>query len=445
MTRTLNVIQEHGTRERGQEYLGPKATLEKKRDYLIPCVYHFYSNPPQFVRGEGCYLYDSTGKRYLDLFASVSVHALGHCHPEVVDAITRQVRELQLTTSIHLTEGMVLLAEALADFFPGDLRRTFFCASGSEANEGAALLAMLHTGRGEFLAFQNALHGRTKLAMSLTGLAFWRPDPNPVGGIAHVPHPSCDRCPFGKTRPTCNWECVAAVETVIRTSTSGKPAAMFVEPIQGNGGINVPPPGYFQQLRRLLDLYGVLLIADEVQTGFGRTGAPFAMNHWDVVPDIITGGKALGGGTPIGFFATTANIAASYTRPGASTFGGNPVTAAAALAFLRILQHDGIIERSATLGRHLLELLAERKNRFDFIRDVRGRGLMVGMELSNLGDKPPATLTEEILERMKDAGYLLGKTGPGRNVLTWMPPLIITREQLEDAVHALDRVLQSVG
>ena len=443
MSRTLNVIPEQGAAQT-REFLGPDAILEKKRDYLIPCVYHFYRNPPQFVRGEGCCLYDSTGKRYLDLFASVSVHALGHCHPEIVEEITRQVRELQLTTSIHLTEGMALLAEALAEFLPGDLRRTFFCASGSEANEGAALLATLHTGRSEFLAFQNALHGRTKLAMSLTGLSFWRTDPNPVGGITHVPHPSCDRCPFGKTRQTCNWECVAAVETAIRTSTSGKPAAMFVEPIQGNGGINVPPPGYFQRLRRLLDMYGMLLIADEVQTGFGRTGAAFAMNHWDVVPDIITGGKALGGGTPIGFFSTTDNIAASCTRPGASTFGGNPVTAAAALAFLRILQRDGIVERCATLGRHLLELLTERKNRFDFIRDVRGRGLMIGMELADNGDKPPAALTDEILERMKDAGYLLGKTGPRRNVLTWMPPLIVTREQLEDAVHALDRVLQSV-
>jgi 4-aminobutyrate aminotransferase-like enzyme len=191
-------------------------------------------------------------------------------------------------------------------------------------------------------------------------------------------------------------------------------------------------------------MYSVLLIADEVQTGFGRTGAAFAMNHWDVVPDIITGGKALGGGTPIGFFSTTDKIAASCTRPGASTFGGNPVTAAAALAFLRILRRDGLVERSATLGQRLLEMLTERKRRFDFIRDVRGRGLMIGMELADNGDKPPAALTDEILERMKDAGYLLGKTGPRRNVLTWMPPLIVTREQLEDAVHALDRVLQSV-
>jgi 4-aminobutyrate aminotransferase-like enzyme len=219
---------------------------------------------------------------------------------------------------------------------------------------------------------------------------------------------------------------------------------MFVEPVQGNGGINVPPPGYFQRLRELLDRTDTLLIADEVQSGFGRTGAMFAISHWDVVPDILTGGKALGGGTPIGFVSTTDAIAAGFTRPSASTFGGNPVTAAAGLAFLRILRREGLVERAATLGAHLADLLEALAARHPCIIATRGLGLMRGIEIGPHGDRTAGELTDEILERMKDAGYLLGKSGQARNVLTWMPPLIITAEQLEEAVHALARILESI-
>ncbi len=415
--------------------------IEKKRRYLIPCMYHFYRRPPVMVRGKGVYLYDAQGKRYLDLYAGVSVHAMGHCHDELVEEICAQVRTLQHSTTIYLTEPIMDLAEALAAVLPEGIGRSFFCASGSEANDGAALLATLYTGRNEFLAFQNGLHGRTKLTMSLTGLAFWRTDPHPVGGITHVPHPSCHRCPWNRSGGACDFACVQAVETAINTSTSGRPAAMFVEPIQGNGGIAVPPPGYFQRLRELLDRHKMLLISDEVQTGFGRTGRMFAMEHWGVRADIITGGKALGGGTPIGFFSTTDAIAASYTRPGASTFGGNPVTAVAARTFLRVLQREGLVERSRQLGEWLLGRLRELAQLRPMVAHVRGMGLMIGMELAASGGLTAAELTDEVLERMKDAGYLLGKTGPQRNVLTWMPPLIVTQEQLIGAVVELDKIL----
>ena len=173
------------------EPIGHDQIIAKKQQFIIPCVYHFYRRPPQIVRGSGVFVYDDRGNRYMDLYAGVSVHALGHCHPELVEEICRQVQTLQHTTTIYLTEQMVNLAEALAGLLPGELRRTFFCASGSEANEGAALLATLHTGRSNFLAFHGGLHGRTKLTMSLTGLPFWRTDPQPVGGITHVPHPTC--------------------------------------------------------------------------------------------------------------------------------------------------------------------------------------------------------------------------------------------------------------
>jgi len=426
------------------EPIGPQAILAKKQQYLIPCSYHFYRDPPQIVRGQGIYVYDSTGRRYMDLYSGVSVHALGHCHPEMVEAICRQVRTLQHTSTIYLTEPIVNLAEQLAKVLPGQIRRTFFCCSGSEANEGAALLATLHTGRSEFLAFQNGLHGRTKLGMSLTGLSFWRTDPNPVGGIVHVPPPHCRSCPFGQSLGQCQYQCVAAVETAIRTATSGKPAAMFVEPVQGNGGIMVPPPEYFPKLREVLNRYDMLLIADEVQTGFGRTGRMFAMEHWNVTPDIITGGKALGGGTPVGFFSTTDQIAASYTRPGASTFGGNPVTAQAGLKLLEILQRQALVDHSARMGTLLQDRLKKMAEKSDMVSDIRGLGLMVGVEIAGYGTLSAAECTDRILERMKDMGYLLGKTGPGRNVLTWMPPLIIRQEELTEAIDALEKTLQSL-
>jgi 4-aminobutyrate aminotransferase-like enzyme len=339
---------------------------------------------------------------------------------------------------------MVNLAEQLARVLPGPIRRTFFCCSGSEANEGAALLATLHTGRSEFLAFQNGLHGRTKLGLSLTGLGFWRTDPHPIGGIVHVPPPHCRSCPFGQSFGRCQYQCVTAVETAIRTATSGKPAAMFVEPIQGNGGIMVPPPEYFSRLREVLDQYGALLIADEVQTGFGRTGRMFALEHWGTTPDIVTGGKALGGGTPVGFFSTTDLIAASYTRPGASTFGGNPVTAQAGLKFLEILERQALVDHSARMGALLQDRLKQLAEKSDRISEVRGLGLMVGVEIAGHGTLSAADGTDRILERLKDAGYLLGKTGPGRNVLTWMPPLIIRQEELTEAVEALENTLQSL-
>jgi len=423
---------------------GPKTIIEKKKKYLIPCVYHFYKNPPHIIRGQGLYLYDSQGRQYMDFYSGVSVNALGHCHPEITDAICRQVKTLQHTTTIYLTEPIVNLAEQVAQILPGKLCRTFFCCSGSEANEGAALLATLYTGRSEFLALQNGLHGRTKLGMSLTGLSFWRTDPNPVGGITHIPAPTCYRCPFGQSYGQCQFQCIQAAEQAILTSTSGKPAAMFVEPIQGNGGIQVPPAEYYPKLRQVLDKYQMLLIADEVQTGFGRTGGMFAMDHWDVIPDIITGGKALGGGTPVGFFSTTEEIAQCYTRPGASTFGGNPVTATAALAFLNVLQRDGLVNRSQKLGRQLLKSLQTVLGKHPFVADIRGKGLMVGVELMASKTIDAPTMTDTVLENMKDSGFLLGKTGPRRNVLTFMPPLIVEEQQIHQVVNELGTVLDVI-
>jgi 4-aminobutyrate aminotransferase-like enzyme len=402
----------------------PSQLLAAKRDFLVPCVYHFYQRPPALVRGEGAYLFDSEGRRYLDCFSGVTVMNAGHSNPEIIEPAIDQLRRLQHITSVYLTEPVLELARALAELAPPGLRRSFFCASGSEANEGAMLLAALATGRTEFAYLSDSLHGRTKAAMSVTGLEMWRTDPELLPAALRVPGP---RDP----------QSLAALEECLRRGTV---AAVIAEPIQGNGGIVVPPEHYWPELRRLCTRYDSLLIADEIQTAWNRTGHWFATEHWGVVPDVVTVAKALGNGFPISAFLTTDALAARYTRPAGCTFGGNLVSCSAALATLRFHQRHRLGERSRELGGLLLSRLRSMQDRRPVIREVRGRGLMVGVEL---GDGPggPAALTDAVLERMKDAGYLIGKSGPARNVLTLMPPLVVEREALDGLVHELDDAL----
>ncbi len=403
--------------------------LAAKREFLIPCVGHFYQRPPVLVRGEGASLFDAEGRRYLDCYSGVTVMNAGHSNPEIVEAAIEQLRRLQHTTTIYLTEPMFALAQGIADLAPGNLRRCFFCASGSEANEGALLLSTLATGRKEAAYLADGLHGRTKWAMSVTGLEMWRTDPNPLLTVHRLP---------GPREP----ESLPALERLLRRETI---AAVIAEPIQGNGGIVVPPANYWAELRRLCNRYGTLLIADEVQTAWNRTGRWFATEHWQVVPDVVTVAKALGNGFPIAAYITTDALAAHYTRPGASTFGGNLVSCQAALATLRFHQRRQLGLRSQELGVYLLERLRDLGRRHSLIGEVRGLGLMIGAELRNSDGTPAAAVMDPLLERMKDAGYLLGKTGPGRNVLTFMPPLIVDRADLDGLVTCLDQVLGQDG
>jgi 4-aminobutyrate aminotransferase/4-aminobutyrate aminotransferase/(S)-3-amino-2-methylpropionate transaminase len=422
-------------------YIGPEEILRKKKEYLIPCVYHFYSQPMQIVRGEGQFVYDHTGKQYLDCFAGVSVLNAGHCHPEITARICEQVQTLQHTTSIYLTQPVVDLAERLAHITPGNLQKSFFCSSGTEANEGACLLASIYTGRQEFISLRQGLHGRTKLTMSLTGLSMWRTDISPVGGISFAPNAYCYRCPFHGQYPDCDLACVAQVEEVIKTSTSGKVAAMIAEPIQGNGGIITPPAEYFSRLKEILAKYEILLIVDEIQTGFGRTGKMFAIEHWNVTPDIMTMAKALGNGTPIAAFIATAEVANSYTRPGASTLGGNPVSTVAALATLDVIDKYDLTAQAAKLGHHFKATLQGLQEKHALIGDVRGLGLMLGAEIVLENKEPAPQVVDWILEQMKQRGFLIGKNGPNRNVLAFQPPLVICQSDIDDLIANLDEVL----
>jgi len=417
--------------------MGRQAVIEGRKQYFYPCTQHFYSNPPQLVRGQMQFVYDELGNRYTDFFAGVSVVACGHCNPAITERTVAQLMQLQHTTTIYLTQPAIDLAERLAELMPGDLRRTFFVNSGSEANEGAMLLARMHTGRKGFIALESGLHGRTNLTMSVTGLAMWRTDRFLDEDVFFIPRPHELGVPLAAAAEAS----LASLKRVLEAHGEDI-AAMIVEPIQGNGGMIMPASHYFREVKKLLDAHGVLLIADEIQTGFGRTGEWFAMEHYGVTPDILSMAKALGNGVPIAAFATTDAIAASLNRPSASTFGGNPVSAATALAVLDYIAAERLPERSAVLGAQLKAALEQLMRQHPgIIREVRGTGLMLGAELAGWGGLDPAALTDRVLEAMKDRGFLVGKNGVGRNVLAFQPPMIITEEDIAGMVSALGEVL----
>jgi 4-aminobutyrate aminotransferase len=424
-----------------ENYIGAQGVLDKKKKYIMPCLGHFYFNPPEFVRGQMQYLFDSEGKKYLDMYAGVSVINCGHCNPAITEKMIAQIQKLQHVCNIYLTENFVNLAERLAQVTPGNLQKSFFCSTGTEANEGALLLASIYTHSSEFIALQNGLHGRTKLTMSLTGIGMWRTDPNPVGGIHFAPNPYCYRCPLGKKYPECDLECANRLETVIQTSTSGKPAALIAEPIQGNAGIVVPPKDYFKRVKEILKKYNALLIADEVQTGFARTGKMFAIENFEVEPDIMSVAKALGNGQPISAFISTAEIADTYTRPGASTLGGNPVSTTAGLAVLDYIAENNLMENARQRGEQLKRGLETLQKKYPIIGDVRGIGLMIGAEFVHADKSPAPKELDEVLETLKDNGFIIGKGGVGRNVMAFQPPLVITKENVDDVLNALDLVL----
>jgi 4-aminobutyrate aminotransferase len=410
--------------------LTAQAIIQMKKEYFFPNAMHFYQSPPHFIRGEGYYLFDDKGRRYMDFFAGVTVVNCGHANETINAAAMAQIQALQHTSIIYLTAPMVTLAERLAAVLPGDIHQTFFCNSGTEANEGALLLARMATGKKGFIAFEGGLHGRSHLTMSVTGIPMWRIDPFLEEEVYFVPS-------YMQSGVSCSAASLRAIESILMEKAD-EIAACIVEPLQGNGGIQVPEPGFLSALKELLERYHVLMIADEVQTGFGRTGRMFAVDHDGVVPDIMTMAKALGNGFPIGAFAARPTVASYFNKPSASTLGGNPVSATAGIAVLDYIQAEGLCERSAALGAHLLyqlELLAER---FDFAQFPRGRGLMAGLSL----DSPERV--DVVLEAMLARGFIIGKNGLNREVLAFQPPLIITKQAIDVMTAALAAVFESM-
>lgn len=425
-------------------YLGPEGVLAKKQEYFVPCVNHFYQEPPEFVAGKMQYLFDSTGKKYLDFFAGVSVMNCGHSNPAIIEPMITQLQQLQHVCNIYLTEPGVKLAEKLAEVTPGKLKRTFFVNSGTEANEGALLCAQLYTGKHEFIALDLGLHGRTQLTMSLTGIGMWRTTDTPNGGIHFARNPYYYRDGSGMTQEAFEDLCVEDVRRLIKRRTSGNIAAMIVEPIQGNAGIITPTPHYFKKLKALLEEHEILLIADEVQTGFARTGKMFAIENFGIVPDILTMAKALGNGQPIGAYITTDQIAAKFTKPSASTLGGNPLSATAGLAVLQYIEQADLIAKAAALGQQLRAGLLSLQQRYSCIADVRGLGLMQGIEIEKDG-LPAPEWVDQLLETLKTEGIIVGKNGEQRNVIAMQPPLVITSDDVRFFLEKLAAALATLS
>ncbi|MGB3366252.1 MAG: aspartate aminotransferase family protein [Acidaminobacteraceae bacterium] len=421
------------------KYIGPDNILKKKNEFMYPNSHHFYKDPPQMVKGYMQYLYDHTGKEYLDFFAGVSVINCGHCNPYILEGTIKQLSTLQHTTNIYLTEPIVNLAEKLAGVFPGNIDTSFFCLSGSEANEGAMILARLHTNKEKFIFFNGGLHGRTFLTTAVTGVDMWRIDPFYNDAYIRCNNHMLDKELTTEDAAKLNLNSIKD----ILEKYAHEIAALIVEPIQGNAGIITPPLWYFKELKELLKSYDVLMIVDEVQTGFARTGKMFAIENFDTVPDIITCAKALGNGIPISAFASSSELAKSFTKPSASTLGGNPVASATAIKVLEYIENEDLIANSYELGAYLKEKLEFLRSKFSFIHEVRGLGLMLGMEIVQDGKACP-DLVDMILEQMMKLGFIIGKNGINRNVLAFQPPLVINRKNIDDMTESLEKVFKSI-
>jgi 4-aminobutyrate aminotransferase-like enzyme len=418
---------------------------QKHKEYLFPCVKNYYSTPLLIKRGQGLYVYDYEENKYLDFFGGILTVSIGHCQPEIVKEMEDQIHTLQHTSTLYSTYPMVMLAEKLSQITPGKLKKCFFTTSGTEANEMAILTAQLHTEAREIVALRHSYHGRSFLAMTLTGNAAWRVGGNYVPGIVHAASPYCFRCEFGATYPNCEIECAKDIDELIKTTTSGRIAAFIAEPIQGVGGFITPPKEYFEIAVGIIKRYGGLFISDEVQTGFGRTGGKwFGIEHWGVEPDIMTFAKGLGNGVPVGVTIATQEIADSFRANSISTFGGNPVSTRGALATLKYIEEHDLVNHVEKVGSYLKEKLLELKDKYPLIGEVRGKGLMLGIELVKEKKEPAVNEILKLFENTKKRGLLIGKGGLYENVVRIAPPMTVDKSDIDEAIKILDEALSEI-
>ncbi len=423
------------------------AVRRKHAEYLFPCVANYYAEPLVPVSARGAVVTEAGGREYLDFFGGILTVSLGHCHPEVVDAIARQAAELGHVSTLYPTERLVEVAERLARLAPGKLRKSYFTSSGTEADETAVLLARLFTGQHEIIALRHGYSGRSLLAINLTGHAPWRLVPSLVPGIKHAPAPYCYRCPMGLSYPSCDLRCARDIEEIIRTETCGRPAAFLAETILGVGGFVTPPKEYFEVAVGIVRRYGGVFICDEVQTGFGRTGGRwFGIEHWGVEPDIMTMAKGIANGMPVGVTIARDEIAAAFTGATISTFGGNPVSMAAVLATLDVMEREDVPRLAAAKGRILGDCLEGLAATVPSIGEVRGMGLMRGVELveDRKTKEPSPKRTAKVMEAARAEGLLIGKGGLHGNVLRIAPPMLIPDAELAEGCRRLERAFKSV-
>lgn len=413
-------------------YSGPSAdeVLALRRQFLHPAIFHYYKRPLMIVEGKGQWLFDETGRRYLDGIGGIVTISVGHCHPEVVAAANQQNGLLQHTTTIYLHPNVALYARDLAAKFPGELKVVYLVNSGSEANDLAVLMARAYTGNYDMIALRNAYHGGSQSTMGLTAHRTWKFNVPHSFGVHHAVMPDLYRGPFGADDPEAGRKYAADVQNLIQFGTSGQVAGFIAESVQGVGGAVVYPDGYLKQAYEHVRAAGGVCIADEVQTGFGRTGSQYwGFETQGVVPDIVTMAKGIGNGAALGAVVTTRKIADALTgRLHFNTFGGNPVVCAVGRAVLGVIEREHLQANSFSVGHRLKSGLERLAQKHSVIGDIRGLGLMLGVELvKDRTTKVPATdECAAVFEKARELGLLIGKGGLWGNTLRIKPPMIIS-------------------
>jgi alanine-glyoxylate transaminase/(R)-3-amino-2-methylpropionate-pyruvate transaminase len=431
-------------------YQGPSRAevLTLRERYVNPALFTLYREPLMIVEGKMQYLFDETGRRYLDLFAGIVTVSCGHCHPKIVRRVQDQTATLQHATTIYLHPNLSLLAQKLASKMPPGLDVTYFVNSGSEANDLAITMARLFTGNIDVIALRNAYHGNSPSSIGLTSHHTWKHPVPGAAGVHHALSPDPATSPLSGGAEEIASRSAADIRQLIRYSTPGRIAAFIAESIQGVGGVTRGAPNYFREAYSIVREYGGLCVADEVQTGFGRTGEHYwGFENYGVVPDIVTMAKGIGNGVPLAAVTTRREIAEALTsRIHFNTFGGNPVSMAAGLAVLDVIDEDGLQENARRVGARLLQGLRRLQTQHPLIGEVRGIGLMLGLELvADRATREPATAqTLEVLEAAREMGVLMGKGGLDGNVLRIKPPMCITIQDADFAVDVLDRALSRV-
>jgi len=422
-------------------------TIEKYNKYVNTSMLAGIA-PVVFASGKGSEVIAENGKKYIDCFAGIAVTSVGHGNPEVIKAAKAQLdKYIHCCSYVYYSQPVADLAEKLSQISPGRLNRSFFGSSGAEAMEGAIRLVKTYTGRRELIALQASFHGRTYATLSVSGNMARKKRAGPyMPGVAFAPAPYCYRCAFKLKPETCGMRCAEYVEDIIKYDTSGDVAAFIAEPVLGEGGIIPPPALYFKKVKEILEHHKILLLVDEVQTGFARTGKMFAIEHYGVEPDVMAMAKGIANGMPLSAFIAPDDIANSF-QPGEhlSTFGGNPVCCAAAIATIDYLEREKIARQAARKENIIKSMLESTQKKYPIIGDVRGKGLMIGVELvKDKAKTPAADEANAIRTNCLEKGLLIGIGGVWGNVLRIQPPLVITDRQLEKAVAILEEAIREL-
>jgi 4-aminobutyrate aminotransferase len=421
--------------------------VRKHKEFIWPAVTNYYQKPLVADHASMQYLWDIEGNKYLDFFGGIVTIGVGHCNPKVTSKIKAQVDKLQHTSTLFPNEQMVALAEKLAQITPGKLQKSFFTSSGTEANEAALLLSRMISPSYDIVSLRHAYSGGSALAKSVTAQAPWRKSGVISVGISHAVNPYCYRCPLHLKYPECGVACANDVENTIQTTTGGSIAAFIAEPIQGVGGFITPPPEYFKIVYRIVKNYGGLFIADEVQTGWGRTGKKWwGIEQWEVTPDIITSAKSMGNGVPVGLTITTAELADKFQGLTISTFGGNPVTSVAVRAVIEVVEEENLRENTYVVGGYFRKKLEELQEKYPVIGDVRGMGMMQALELvkDRQTKEPAAQEATQVMEAARKNGLLIGKGGLLGNTIRMAPPMNISKADVDEGIRLLDKSFSEV-